>query len=242
MAVSNQRLEVSEQKRTAPLHYSPLHHSPTLNIQLKKLIPQPLEAQIAPTSEIWDCEQVFEKGKAYFVSAASGKGKTTLQHILYGLRKDFSGQAQLGTRSTRDLTADDWAILRQQTISVVFQDLRLFLDLTGWENLQLKNNLCTHLDDVTLRDYCARLGVADFLETPCGKLSYGQRQRIAIIRALCQPFEWLILDEPFSHLDDQNIAKATELIQSVCKTQNAGLILASLGNTYGLRYDKMLNL
>jgi ABC-type multidrug transport system ATPase subunit len=73
-------------------------------------------------------------------------------------------------------------------------------------------------------------------------LSLGQRQRVAIIRALCQPFDFLLMDEPFSHLDDDNIAILTELIGSEVEKQKAGMILTSLGSEYNFTYDTIYQL
>ena len=82
------------------------------------------------------------------------------------------------------------------------------------------------------------LGVSDLLDKACHTLSYGQRQRIAIIRALCQPFDFLLLDEPFSHLDEANTMKACQLIDEVVREQKASLILVSLGERFHFQYDE----
>jgi putative ABC transport system ATP-binding protein len=73
-----------------------------------------------------------------------------------------------------------------------------------------------------------RLGIASKLLQNAGMCSYGERQRIAIIRALQQPFDFLILDEPFSHLDEANAKKAMELILEEVDKRQAGLIMADL--------------
>ncbi len=73
-------------------------------------------------------------------------------------------------------------------------------------------------------------------------MSQGEKQRISIIRALVQPFSWLLLDEPFSHLDDANIHLAKQLISETCKDQNAGMIMASLGSDFGMHYDQKYEL
>ena len=62
----------------------------------------------------------------------------------------------------------------------------------------------------------------------------------AIIRSLCQPFEYLLLDEPFSHLDAENTKIACELINEELKAQKASLIMVSLGEKYDFQYDKEL--
>jgi ABC-type lipoprotein export system ATPase subunit len=163
-----------------------------------------------------------------------------LVHLIYGLRKDYDGTLTLHGNNAQDNDLEAWANLRQTKLSIVFQDLRLFLNLTGLENIQLKANLTntTSLDEI-LR-MAKHLGVSDYLNRPCATLSYGQRQRIAIIRALCQPFEWLMLDEPFSHLDTENIRLATELIEEKLAAQNAGLIIVTLGDTYFFQYDSRI--
>ena len=59
-------------------------------------------------------------------------------------------------------------------------------------------------------------------------LSFGQKQRVAIIRSLCKPFELLVCDEPFSHLDEINKAKCVELIENRLKEASAGIVLTTL--------------
>ena len=66
----------------------------------------------------------------------------------------------------------------------------------------------------------------------------GQQQRVAIIRALAQPFEWILLDEPFSHLDEENTQKCLTLIHQRCDEQRAGFILTTLGDDHGTKYDR----
>ena len=73
-------------------------------------------------------------------------------------------------------------------------------------------------------------------------LSLGQKQRVSIIRSLCQPFDFLLLDEPFSHLDEDNIRILTNIINEELENQNSGLILTTLNNEYLFQYDKILNL
>ena len=73
-------------------------------------------------------------------------------------------------------------------------------------------------------------------------LSLGQKQRVSIIRSLCQPFDFLLLDEPFSHLDESNIEILSSIIHQELDNQNAGFIMTTLNNEYLFKYDKILNL
>lgn len=210
-------------------------------IRLHKVKPFPLiENGISPTSEVFNTEGVFEKGKKYLVKAPSGKGKSTLLHLVYGLRNDFEGTIKLDDKDTKTYNYDDWATVRQKKIAIVFQDLRLFLNLTARENINLKRDLTQTPSVSEIETMATQLGVAPYLDQKAETLSYGQRQRVAIIRALCQPFEMLLLDECFSNLDTQNIKIATQMIEEACEKNKAGLILVSLGDDYFFNYDKTL--
>jgi putative ABC transport system ATP-binding protein len=87
-----------------------------------------------------------------------------------------------------------------------------------------------------------QLGIASILHQKAAMCSYGEQQRIAIIRSLMQPFKWLLMDEPFSHLDKNNIDKATALIEAGCKKRNAGFILTDLEDDEHFAYTKIFNL
>ena len=211
-------------------------------ISLQQVIPHPIKENYQAVSDIWLSDIQFQKGQKYLITAPSGKGKSTFIHAIYGLRQDFDGTIQLSETKTNSFKLNDWAAVRQENLSIVFQDLRLFPQLTGLENILLKNTLQEHFSEEKIRELAKRLGVETILNQSCGTMSYGQRQRIAIIRALCQPFDFLLLDEPFSHLDADNIQKAIDLILEVCATQQAGMMLVSLGEDYGISFDKALEL
>lgn len=217
-------------------------------IELKNVKPLPLiENGLNPTSQVFNTEGSFFFDKNYLVTAPSGKGKSTLIHLVYGLRNDYVGDIFLDKKNIKSFNIDDWANLRQKKLAIVFQDLRLFLNLTARENIELKKGLNT--DDTSRNnregvfDYenaAKRLGVYDFLEKKCETLSYGQRQRVAILRGLAQPFDMILLDEPFSHLDTENVKIASELILEACERNKAGLIHVSLGDEFYFNYDKKI--
>jgi putative ABC transport system ATP-binding protein len=89
-----------------------------------------------------------------------------------------------------------------------------------------------------MTEFAERLCVAHTLNRPIQTLSYGERQRIAIIRALMQPFTTLLLDEPFSHLDQQNIELATQLIAQELQLRNATLLLTDLEDDNHFEYHQ----
>ena len=229
-------------------------------IELNQVIPFPLlENGLNLASDVFNTEGVlFEKGKNYLITAPSGKGKSTLIHAVYGLRDDYQGSIFFEKKDIRTQSVEDWSVIRQQKLAIVFQDLRLFLNLTARENIELKRQL-TGDDSLKntqnpklktqntpsvsdLENWSKRLGIADFLDKTVATLSYGQRQRVAIVRALAQPFDYLLLDESFSHLDTDNIKIATDIIKEACEQQKAGLLLVSLGDAYFFDYDKRVEI
>ena len=208
-------------------------------IQLSNLAPLPLVSLgIDPGSDVFDTTCHFKQGKRYLIAAPSGRGKSTLVHCIYGLRKDYTGTISLDGKDVGEFSPDDWAAVRQADLSVVFQDLRLFPQLSAWENIWLNAQLQPVVEESTLLLWAHQLHIDDQLGKAVHQLSYGQRQRVAILRALSQPFRFLLLDEPFSHLDALNTEVALHLVLETCAAQGAGLLLATLGETYGVEFDK----
>ena len=89
-------------------------------------------------------------------------------------------------------------------------------------------------------EMAAKLGIETKLMQQAQTCSYGEQQRIAIIRALMQPFDFLLLDEPYSHLDENNRKKAMELIYEECDQRNAAMIFADLKPLDFFKGEKVL--
>jgi ABC-type lipoprotein export system ATPase subunit len=213
-----------------------------MEISFSKITPAPLAGVIDLNTNVWEQDLSFEHGKSYKLYAPSGKGKSTFIHIVYGLRFDYTGEAKINDKNVREIKKEDWADIRQKNFSIVYQDLRLFLDLTAEENVHVKSVLNNSIGEERIREMIEILGVKHLLNKKARTLSYGERQRIAIIRSLIQPFDWLLLDEPFSHLDKENIKKASALITEEVQKRKAGLIVTSLGHDDYFTYDKEFQL
>lgn len=215
-----------------------------MNFKLDNLIPEILaERPSTSISDIWGKSVQFNKGEFIKITAPSGTGKTTLVHILYGLRKDYRGSIQYQDKEIITTNPDEIAALRQLHWSIVFQDLRLFPALTARENIELKRVLQSPIVQSVEIDYMAdRLGILSILNQKAIHCSYGEQQRICILRALMQPFDFIIMDEPFSHLDNVNKKIAANLIQEECKKRGAGLIITDLDKDEHFDYQINLNL
>jgi ABC-type lipoprotein export system ATPase subunit len=208
-----------------------------MRIEFQRVLPNPLSEIEHSSESLWGSDVIFESNKRILLNASSGKGKTTFVHTLMGFRSDFSGDIFVNDKNTKSFTTDQWVELRQQKIAVVYQDLQLFPQLTVEENLSLKSNLSQEVDMESAKLNIEFLGLKEKWNQNCGILSMGQQQRVAIVRALIQQFEYLILDEPFSHLDERNAELCMQLIDKRCKDLNSGFILTTLGTRNNLFFD-----
>ena len=192
------------------------------------------------SSEVWSKNFELLPNSKYLIKAVSGSGKSSFFNFLYGLNNRFTGSINIDGNTIASLSENDWTSLRRNKISIVFQGLRLFPELTALENIQLKNTLTNHKTETEILEMLAQLDVDQLAHKKAETLSYGQKQRVAIVRALCQPFELLLLDEPFSHIDEAQIKNAVTLVSQQVEQNNATLIIASLGDTYNINYTKTL--
>ena len=211
-----------------------------MQIELQSLRPHPIPDRFIPESEVWEKNLRIKRGAKCLLAAQSGKGKSTLLHVLYGLRRDFSGEALLEGLSVLSRTAGEWETLRKRRISLLFQDLKLFPRLSARDNLELIPE--TNPEAPPLDEMLGQVGMEPFVDQPVETLSFGQRQRIALLRSLRKPFELLLLDEPFSHLDEENTKRACRLIAETIERNQATLILSSLGDEPPIKFDERFRL
>jgi ABC-type lipoprotein export system ATPase subunit len=214
----------------------------TMKIQLHHVMPTPLASIQHGPDSIWGADLKLEPGKRIVLNASSGKGKSTFTTVATGLRNDYTGSIYYEGKDIRSFSPSDWSKIRTSVVSVVFQDLQLFPKLTVRENLKIKNDLAGVYSEDEIKQMLEQLGIGDKWEQSCGLLSMGQQQRVAIIRALLQPFEWLIMDEPFSHLDEVNTQLALKMINDRTVEQGAGFVLTTLGDYHGYAFDQELKL
>lgn len=211
-------------------------------IEFHSVVPHVFAQRTDWNSDIWNTEPVFEKGHLYLVEADSGKGKSTFCSYILGYRHDFTGRIMFDDTSVSDFRVSDWSEVRRRHISYLFQELRLFPELTAFENVEIKNKLTRWKPRRQIEEWFERLGIADKLNAKVGLMSFGQQQRVAMIRALVQPFDFILADEPISHLDDTNSRIMGEIMMQEAHEQGAGVIVTSIGKHIDLDYEKVFRL
>ena len=132
--------------------------------------------------------------------------------------------------------------MRKRHVSHLFQELRLFPELTAMENVEIKNKITDFQSKEQILKWFDMLGIADKVDAKIGRMSFGQQQRVAMIRSLCQPFDFILADEPISHLDDNNSRIMGDIMMTEAKRQGAGVIVTSIGKHMDLPYEKVVRL
>lgn len=211
-------------------------------IQLHSVLPDVFAQRDDLDSEIWKKEVIFEKGHLYLVEADSGKGKSTFCSYVIGYRHDYSGSVMFDDTLAKSLKVNDWINLRKQHLSHLFQELRLFPELTAFENVEIKNKLTGFKTRNEIIEWFDMLGIGDKIDAKIGRMSFGQQQRVAMIRALVQPFDFILVDEPISHLDDTNSQIMGDIMMNEAQRQGAGVIVTSIGKHMDLKYERVLRL
>ncbi len=194
------------------------------------------------SSEVWLSELTLNRGEHYLIEANSGVGKSSLCSYIYGNRTDYVGRIEFDGVDITTLKEQQWTALRRGELSMLFQDLRLFTELTAFENIELKNRLTHFKKRAEILALFEELGIADKVDSRVEHLSFGQQQRVAFIRSLCQPYDFIMLDEPISHLDLDNGAILAEVLLREATAQGASIISTSIGHHPPLPYNRRLKL
>ena len=212
------------------------------SITFDHVLPQVFAQRDDLKSDVWCAEARFEKGRCYLLEADSGQGKSTFCSYVIGQRCDYSGTVRFDDTDVAGYRFPEWTEIRKRHVSYLFQELRLFPELTAMENVEIKNALTRHKTHGQIEEWFHRLGIADKMNVKTALMSFGQQQRVALMRALVQPFDFLLADEPISHLDDRNALIMGEIMTEEAGAQGAGIIVTSIGKHIPLHYDQTLKL
>lgn len=209
-------------------------HDKIETISLKKVLPKAFEntgnSEIITASEIWLSDFTFRRGEFYLVEAESGTGKSSLCSFIYGNRNDYSGSILFNGTDIRKMPVTERSLLWRESLALLPQEMRLFPELTAYENIDIKNRLTGFKSGAEITSLMEATGIAEFKDRRADTLSIGQQQRVAIVRTVCQPFDFMLLDEPVSHLDSKNNRLVAEILTAEAVRQGAAIIATSVGN------------
>ena len=177
---------------------------------------------------------IVEKGDTVAISGQSGSGKSTLLQLLALLDKQSSGSIELNNEVMDDLTSNQKSKIRLNNFGFVYQHHHLLEDLTVYENIALPLKLKGDLQnlDIKVRDLAKSIGLSEWLNhLPC-KLSGGEKQRVAVARAMINKPEYIFLDEPTGNLDKKNALNIQNLVLELSNNNDVALIVATHDNDF----------
>jgi putative ABC transport system ATP-binding protein len=185
----------------------------------------------------------LEAGEFAVISGASGSGKTTLLTVLSGLDKPSNGRVWLGEQDITDFDENRLAPLRNRLIGFVFQAFHLVPSLTSLENIMFPAELNRDPDaSEKASQLLQRVGLWKRRNNRPEQLSGGEKQRVAICRALINNPKLVFADEPTGNLDSENSREVVELLLELQSEYNTSLLLATHNDEISARADRILAL
>ncbi len=184
------------------------------------------------------------RGEQAAICGPSGSGKTTLLHVLAGIERPTGGTVRWGGVPISHLTeraADRW---RRESLGLVFQEFHLFRGMSALENvlLPLRFDRWSIAPDVLgdANDLLDRVGVWPGADVDT--LSRGERQRVALVRALLRRPAIMLADEPTASLDRDGARRVTDLLCDLCRELGATLVVATHDPWLAERLDTIVDI
>ncbi|MFO7712928.1 ABC transporter ATP-binding protein [Desulfosarcina sp.] len=184
-----------------------------------------------------------ERGEFIVIAGSSGSGKTTLLTLLSGLDHPTSGQVFIDDRDITGASEEELAPLRNRTIGFVFQSFHLVPFMTAKENIMFPAELRGDMDaDLRAGQLLARVGLSARADNRPSQLSGGEKQRVALCRALINRPKLLFADEPTGNLDSENGKMVLTQLIELKNEQDATLVLVTHNPEIARAADRVLTL
>ena len=161
----------------------------------------------------------FERGEFVAVTGESGSGKSTLLRVICGLVPLDDGDLLLHGESCFSCSPEEWNEIRCREIGMIWQDYKLIEHYTVMDNVIMALRIAGIEEDVQERasEALQRAGLKDYENHKAGQLSSGQKQRLAIARAVAVSAPIILADEPTGNLDHQSSLEILLLLRDVAK-------------------------
>ncbi|RYJ45514.1 ABC transporter ATP-binding protein [Flavobacterium beibuense] len=183
------------------------------------------------------------KGDSLLITGGSGKGKTTLLHLLGGLLRPQSGDVFIDDTSLSVLSDRKLDHFRGKNIGLVLQQSYFVASLNVLENVVLASWLATgrHATEKA-KQLLEQLDLKDHMHKLPSQLSIGQQQRVSIARALINEPKLLLADEPTSSLDDENAYKVADMLSGLAKQFGTALVIVTHDQRLKDRFPNQITL
>jgi putative ABC transport system ATP-binding protein len=191
-------------------------------------------------------ELSIAQGETVAVIGPSGSGKTTLLNLLAGILQPTEGSIVIDDMTLSQLDEGAARNFRADNIGLIFQEFELLEYLNVLDNILLpfrinKNLQLTSAARHKAEQLALRTGIADKLERYPEQLSQGERQRVAVCRALVTNPKLLLADEPTGNLDPANKAIVLDLLLDIAREQNTTLVTVTHDHELVARFDRVID-
>ena len=169
-------------------------------------------------------------GKALALAGPSGAGKSTLLRLLTGLLTPTAGKVSLGAAQMDTMTHEARRAFRLQHIGLVFQDFALLDYLTVSENILLPHQFRGEVVTAArakMLELTQRLHIDRYLDKRVSQLSQGERQRVAVARALVHEPQFVFADEPTASLDPARGRIVVDMLLEDTRKRGACLVMVT---------------
>jgi lipoprotein-releasing system ATP-binding protein len=198
------------------------------------------------TQVLFNIDLSFENGTFNSIVGQSGSGKTTLLNILGTLDRPSRGEVLIGGTRTDTLPKNKVAELRNQTIGFVFQFHFLLPEFTALENVLMPywiNNSKSNTDILKRADdFFELLGVSKVKNNLATRMSGGQQQRIAIIRALMNRPKIILADEPSGNLDTGNTEAIYKIFRDINREYDTTFVIVTHDRRIAEQTDRVVEI
>ncbi|RZJ72331.1 MAG: ATP-binding cassette domain-containing protein [Flavobacterium sp.] len=182
-------------------------------------------------------------GQGLLITGGSGKGKTTLLHLLGGLLRPQAGEVIVGDTNISSLSEGKLDRFRGKNIGLVLQQSHFVASLNVLDNVVLASWLATGKEAIQkARQLLEQLDLKDQMQKLPSQLSVGQQQRVSIARALINEPKLLLADEPTSSLDDENAFIVAEMLSNLAKQYGSALVIVTHDHRLKERFPNQISL
>ncbi len=182
-------------------------------------------------------------GDTILITGGSGKGKTTLLHLLGGLLRPQAGEILINTTDIGILSEKKLDHFRGENIGLVLQQSYFIASLSVLENVALASWLASGKQRIEkAKQLLQHLDLENHIHKLPSQLSIGQQQRVSIARALINEPKVLLADEPTSSLDDENALKVADLLDNLAKEYRSALVIVTHDSRLKQRFTNQITL
>ena len=202
-----------------------------------------LDSEAGPVNILRGIDLSIDSGEAVGMVGPSGSGKSTLLMVLAGLETCSSGTIRIDGEVLNNLTEDQLALFRRDTIGIVFQSFHLVPTMTALENVAIPLELAGRPDAFArAAEELKEVGLAHRFTHYPGQLSGGEQQRVALARALATDPKILLADEPTGNLDGATGDQIIDLIFRLYDKRDTTLVLITHDPSLAARCDRVVGM